>query len=876
MHERLFRLFLRLLPSEFRADYGREMEATFRAEASGASGAGRLRLWVATLADLFRTAPSEHWDILVRDLRFAGRTMAQSPLHTATAVLTLALGIGANVAMFAVIHAILLSPLPYRQADALVMVMERQQGRPSGNLGYLTFADVRERTRSLESMAAATQSFATLTGDGLDPERVSAMRVSALYFGMIGVSPAIGRAFSEAEDRPGEARRVAILSDGLWRRRFGADPSVIGRPISVGTQTHVVVGVMPPRFDDLVAARLYEGAEMWFPLGYDPAAAFACRTCRHLRVVGRLAAGQTPDTAARELTAVIAGLADEHPSDYHAPAIEVRTLTDFFLGPVRPVLLVLWAGVALLLLVACANVANLQLLRATERAHEVAVRVALGVTRARLGRQLMTEALLLAGLGGAGGLALAAAGLRVVRVLGPSQFPRLESASVEPAAVLVAFGITTVSGLVFGLVPLRSVGRGDTRGELAGAGRRTESTCAWHSRAVLVGGNVAMAAVLLVASGLLVRSTLALLAVEPGFDADRVLTMRVVLGGQRYSSGAPEAQIAAVASFYSRVLERVRALPGVESASAVSTLPLGGGRDQFGLHIAGRLHDNPEEAPAAARFVVQDDFFEVLKLPVVRGRVFDARDGQGATRVAVINRTAAETLFPGEDPIGHQLMLGPPNAPPRTIVGIVGDVRHDGLDLPTGYQVYVPHAQWAWAEPMLSLAVRTTGEPMPIAPAVRQAVREIDPMQPVTDVRDYASLTGASTVSRRFTAGLLAGFALTALVLTIVGLYGALGVVIRQRQREIGVRLALGAAQADIRRMVIAQGMKPVVVGLALGLLVAFTAAGLLRALLHGIEARDPLTFALAAAVLCAASLAACLVPAIRGARVNPVTALRS
>jgi putative ABC transport system permease protein len=876
MLERLFRLFLKLLPSEFRADYGREMEATFRAEESAVRGAGRLRLWAATLADIFRTAPAEHWDILVRDLRFAGRTMARRPLHGATAVVTLALGISVNVAMFAVIQTVLLAPLPYREADALVTVQEQQQGREPGNMGYLTFADLRDRVRTLSSMAAASQSFATLSGDGLDPERVSAMRVSASYFEMIGVSPALGRGFTEAEDRPGAARRVVILSDTLWRRRFGADPAVIGRPISVGTETNVVVGVMPRQFEDLVADRLYEGAELWFPLGYDPAAAFACRTCRHLRVLGRLAPGHTTESAAREMTAIMGGLALEHPAQYRAPSIAVRTLSEFFLGPVRPVLLVLWAGVAMLLLVACANVANLQLLNATERTHEVAVRLALGVTRARLGRQLMTEALLLAALGGAGGLALASVCLRVVSVIGPAQFPRLDSVAMDPAVVLAAFLITVVSGLAFGLVPLRKMGHRDAAGELSGAGRKTDSTSAWRSRALLVGGNVAMAAVLLVTSGLLVRSTLGLLAVEPGFDADRVLTMRVVLGGVRYSSGPPDAQIAAVTSFYGQVLERVRGLPGVESASAVSTLPLGGGRDEFGLHIAGRLHDNPEEAPDAARFVVQDDFFDVLKVPVVRGRVFDARDGVGATRVAVINRAAAEALFPEENPIGHQLMLGPPNAPPRTIVGIVGDVRHDGLDAEPGYQVYVPHAQWAWAEPMMSIVVRTSGAPLQMAGAVRQAVRDIDAAQPVTDVREYASLTGESTSTRRFAAGLLAGFALTALVLTVVGLYGALGVVIRQRQREIGIRLALGAATGDIRRMVVAQGMKPVAVGLSMGLLLAFTSAGVLRTLLYGVEARDPLTFALAAGVLCAASLAACLVPAFRGASVDPVTALRS
>ena len=324
MPSRLFRALLRLLPAEFRADYGREMEATFRAEAAEANGAGRLRLWTATISDLLRTAPAEHLDILARDVRLAGRAMRRHPVHTATALATLALGIGAFVAMFAIINAVLLSPLPYRDADGLVTVQERREGGEPGTLGYLTFADLRERTRALSEMAAATQSFATLTGDGQDPERVAAMRVSAAYFDMIGVAPVIGRAFTDAEDRPGDARRVAILSDALWRRRFGADPAILGRPIVVGTAAFVVVGVMPPGFTDLVAGRLYQGAQLWFPLGYDPAAPFACRTCRHLRVFGRLAPGQTADTAAVELTGHIADLARAHPSQYHSPSIAVR------------------------------------------------------------------------------------------------------------------------------------------------------------------------------------------------------------------------------------------------------------------------------------------------------------------------------------------------------------------------------------------------------------------------------------------------------------------------------------------------------------------------------------------------------------------------
>jgi putative ABC transport system permease protein len=875
MPGRLFRALLMLLPAEFRADYGREMEATFRAEAAAETRTGRMRLWAETIVDQARTAPAEHLDILIRDLRFAARTMLRHPVHTATALVTLMLGIGAAVAMFSVINAVLLSPLPYRDAGGLVIVQEQRESDEPGSLGYLTFADLRERARSMSVMAAVTQSFANLAGDGQEPERVGAMRVSASYFPMIGVSPALGRGFSEAEDRPGEARRVAILSDALWRRRFAADPSIIGRPIAAGITTYVVVGVMPPGFRDLVAGRLYEGAEMWFPLGYDPAAPYACRTCRHVRVFGRLARGETAETAARELSDHVAVLADAHPSEYDHPSIAVRRLSDFFLGPVRPVLLVLSFGVALLLLVACGNVANLQLLRTSERGQEVAVRAALGVTRIRLGRQLLTEALLLALMGGALGLAAAAACVRVVRAIGPAQLPRLENVAIDPPTAAMALACAIGCGVVFALVPLKHLRRRDAAAVLTGAGRRTDTADTWRLRALLVGGNVAMAAVLLVGAGLLVRSTIGLLAVEPGFRYDHILTMRVVLGGARYGSGPPEEQIRAVSTFYARALERARALPGVEAASAINMLPLGGGRDLYGLHIAGRPRANPEDAPNALRFVAHDGIFDALRIPILTGRVFDRRDAQGAPLVAVINRAAAQDLFPGEDPIGHQVMLGIPSAPARTIVGVVGDVRHEGLDEPPGYQVYVPHAQWAWAEPMMSLVVRTSGDPLQSAGAVRGLLRDLDAMQPVTSVQRYDSVVGVSTATRRFAASLLGGFAISALTLAVVGLYGALGVVVRQRQREIGIRLALGAAAGEIRRMVLKQGMRPAAGGLLLGLATALAAAGVLKTLLYGIEPRDPLTFAASTLVICVAALLACLLPAARAARVDPAAAIR-
>ena len=701
------------------------------------------------------------------------------------------------------------------------------------------------------------------------------MRVSSDYFDLLGVSPALGRAFDESEDRPGAARHVVILSDGLWRHRFRADPSAVGRLIAISGIEYRIVGVLPRGFEDLIAARLYGGAQVWYPLGYDPAAPFACRTCRHLRVFGRLRPGVDPAAAERELGRLFASFEGEHPTEYHAAGAQVSRLADGFLGPVRPVLLILWAGVAALLLVACGNVANLLLLGASERSQEIAVRAALGVTRGRLARQLLTEAAVLGLAGGLAGLAPAWAAVRLLRVAGPADIPRLADAALDGRAVAVALLLTLVCGLVFGLVPLRELLRRHSGTAALSAGRRTDSAATWRVRAVLVAANVAMAALLLVGSGLLVRSLRGLLAVSPGFDPAGVLTMQVWASGPAFRAGDNEQQIATGVRFYDQVLSRARALPGVTAAAAVTILPLGGGVDGCGFHIEGRPYANPEEAPDADRFVVTPGFFAALRIPLLRGRLPDERDRQGGPAVAVVNRTAAEELFPAEDPIGHRVSLGPPNASPRTIVGVVGDVRHRGLDLPVGPQVYVPQAQWAWAETDMTLVIRSSGDPLALASPVREIVREVDPAQPVTDVAGYEQIVAASTASRRFAAGLLTVFAATALVMALVGLYGVLGVLVGQRRRELAVRIALGARAKGIRRLVLAQGLRPVAAGLAVGLGLAAGSVGALRSLLFEVQAIDPATFAAAAAVLAGCAVGACLLPAWRAARIDPAGILR-
>jgi predicted permease len=498
------------------------------------------------------------------------------------------------------------------------------------------------------------------------------------------------------------------------------------------------------------------------------------------------------------------------------------------------------------------------------------------VTRGRLVRQLLTESALLAAGGGLAGLLVASVAIRFVRLAGPAQLPRLADAALDPRAALVAVALSAISALAFGLIPLREVMRQDVSRTMHGAGRRTESTTTWRVRAALVASNVTMAAVLLVGAALLLRSMLGLLRVEPGFDAARVLTVGVEVNGPRYSSDDNAQEIAAVSRFYTDVLERMRALPGVQAASATTMLPLSGEQDQFGLHIAARPLANPEEAPDTDRFAVEPGFFDVLRIPLLRGRLLDARDVQGAAAVCVINREIADALFPGQDPLGHELMLGPADAPKRTIVGVVGDIRHQGLDAPVSYQVYVPAAQWAWAQGSRTLVVRSSGDAAALAAPVREIVRAVDAAQPVTRVRMYEDVIAESTGTRRFACTLLVAFAATALALALVGLYGALAVLVRQRQREIGVRLALGAAASHIRRMVLGQGLRPVAVGLLLGLGVAAASAQVLASLLFGITPRDPGTFGAVTAVLAASAVAACLVPAWRASRIDPAVTLRT
>ena len=872
-HDRLFKTLIRLLPAEFRGDYEREMAATFRAERRSADGAASLtRVWLAAIADVFRTAPAEHFDILRRDLAYAVRMLARRPVLTCTAVLTLALGVGANTAIFSVVNGVLFAPFDYRDADELVLVDEQPAGAGPGMTGYLTYADLRNENLSFESTAALAFGLATLTGDGKDAERLASARVTWEYFRTVGLAPAIGRDFEQAEDRP-DGPRVAIISDSLWRRRYGADPNVVGRAITINQQTFTVSGVLPPDIEDLIVARKFPGAEIWTPLQYAEATRSACRVCRHIHVVARLKDGVTRSEAEADLTRIFQSLAMRFPTDYNRPRPVVTPLRDYVLGPVTTPLYLLWGAVALLLLIACTNIANLLLIRASERAEEIAVRRALGVSPARLLRQLLTEAVVLAMIGGAAGAAVAYWATALLTTNGPVEIPRLSQVALDARVLGYAIALSLATGILFGLAPARTLVAGPSSSGL-GSRRTTSGPGAWRYRASLIAGNVALCVLLLVGSGLLVRSFVRLLAVDAGFTPQQLLTFQVSLVGDRYQ------QNAAVIQFYDDLTARIRATPGVVAVSSSSMLPVTGELARMTVGIEGRPLENPAAAPTADTYSVRPDYFSTLGIPVLTGRVFESADGERAAPVAIISKTMAEELWPGEDPIGRRIRVpGAPIAPLRTIVGIVGDVKHYGLHMPATNQVYVPHAQPNFFPTrVMTMVVRTTAErdPLSLVSTVREHVRSIDPLQPVTGIQTFDGIVAQSMATRRFTLVLLACFAVTAVLLAIGGLYGALSYIVSQRSRDIGVRVALGASARAITGLVMRQGMTPAIVGLGAGLLASVVIGRVVESMLFGISSRDLMTYATVTTLIVAAALAACLFPARRAAAVDPAVTLRA
>ncbi len=862
---RWFRRLLRLLPADFQADYARDMERTFASQQRDARQRGGrvlVRLWYETIADLLRTAPREHASQLAQDVSYALRDLRRRPGPTAAAVATLAVGIGSVAAILSIVNGIDWRPLGYPDPDRLVFVQERFKGEISDTTGYQTFDDWRRRSRSFVDIAAMASMVTTLA-EGGEPEQVAVMRVTPGYFRVIGIEPALGRAFTEAENRWAN-RRFVVLSERLWKRRYRSDPRIVGRAISLGGRPYVVTGVMRDTGEDLIAEGVFEGAEVWVPLAYDATLPFSCRTCRHIRVAGRLKSDVTSAQAQADVDRITQQLAREHPSSYTGAGAEVARVADVVLGPIRPALYLLLGAVGVLLLIAGINVANLLLVRSVERGPEIATRRALGVATGRLVRQLFTESLVLAAIGAVCGVALAYAAVRGLSALAPTDLPRIDRVVLDGRVLGVTMVIACGMGLLFGLMPAWQLASADLTAFLRGA--RAQVAGGGRAGRVLVAGNVALALVLLGISALLGRSFVHLLRVDPGFDPSGVVTAEISLAGPTYAENEP------ALAFYRRVVTELSA-HGDETAFT-SQLPVGEQNDRAGFHVVGRVGENPEDAPMADRFAVTPGYFTTMRLPLLRGRDFNDRDVEKSPPVAIINRTAARQMFGDADPLGRHIMLGGADGPRREIVGVVGDVRHRGLGEPISLQAYIPVAQWS--DGPVRLVMRTREGVGSAASRIRQAVADVDRSQAVHNLRTFDMVLAATLAERRFLLWLIGAFAAAALLLAVIGVYGVVSYVVAQRRRDLGLRVALGAAGADIRRLVLGIGMTPVVIGLTIGLVLVTAATRPVEAMLFSVERFDLVSIGGAAGLLFASAFLACYLPARRAMRVDPISALRA
>ena len=799
-------------------------------------------------------------DTLLQDLRFAVRTLRKAPAFTAAAVLTLALGIGANSAIFSVVNAVLLRPLPYPDPDRLVVVWGTypEFGRTATSLP--DFRDWRASATSFAQMAARHGTIFNLTSAG-EPVQLSADRVTANFFPTLGVQPALGRGFLPEEEL-GSENRVVVLSHGLWQRQFGGDRGIVGTTIQLSGNPHTVIGVAPAGF------HFWRDVDLWAPAWVDNPN--ASRRSEYLTVFGRLRPGIPVEQARTEIAETLRRLAEEYPQTNAMLRSEVLTLHEQVVGDIRPALLVFTAAVGLVLLIACANVANLLLARATAREREMAVRSALGAGRGRLVRQLLTEAAVVAALGAAAGLLLATWMVEALRASGTEIVPRLTEVRVDTTVISFSLLLAVATGMLFGLAPSLRLTSGALHASLKEGARGASAGAAARLRGALVLAEAALAVVLLIGAGLLVRSFDKLNRVDPGFTPEGVLTYRLILPSAKYG------ELSQIPPVYDVLLERTRALPGVRAAAVSNTLPMeGAGYETFA--VEGRPGPEQTSSPEDVQpFVVSPDFFRALGIPLRSGRLIEARDVDGAPRVAVINQEFARRFIPDRDPIGRRITFGNPedtSAAWWTVVGVVANVAQEGLNARPYPQLYRPIAQVPRRAVFVS--IRTAGDPDALASGARQALRSVDPELPLSDLQTMGQRVAKNIATPRVSVAILSLFAAVALALAAVGIYGVQSYAVGQRTREIGIRMALGASEHDVRRLVVRQGMTPAVLGLAVGLVGALLVTRLMEGLLYGVTATDPLTFAAAALFLVAVAFLASYLPARRSTRVAPTEALR-
>lgn len=819
---------------------------------------------------------------LVHLVRHGARALGRAPGLTLAAVVSLALGIGANTAIFSVTSALLLRPLPYASPEGLVILWNRSPGLHITEDWFSTaqYFDVRTRHSGFDQLAIALGANANLTGDG-QPERVGTIRVSSNLLPMLGASAAHGRLLEPREDAPG-APPVAVLGHGLWTRRFGRDLSVINRVITINGLSHTVVGVLPSTFslprEVLPTLGVVEDGDIFLPLPLDEAAA-TVRTREDYNLIGRLKAGVTIASAQAEMDALTASLRREHP-DVYPPngglTFSVVPLLEQVVGDVRPILWTLAAAVACVLLIACANVANLLLARALDRRREMAVRVALGAGRGHIVRQLLTESLLLSLAGGAGGILLAYAGIRWIQALQPANVPRLGAIAIDGPVLAFTLVISVAAGVLFGLAPIVSGGIGQrVDAQALGHGARGSSGAGalWgrghHLRRALVAGELALAVLLVIGAALLVRSFARLQEVSPGFNPDRVLTMELTLTGQRYPTAVP------VRDTYRQLWERLDALPAVEMSGGVTALPFSNFFAWGPITIEGRIPPSGEVFINADMRTVGGRYFETMQIPLLRGRLFTEADTTDQPRVVIIDARLARDLFPDQDPIGRRLKFGDANStsPWETIVGIVGQVTQYALDADSRIALYRPITQSGARS--LFVVARTSTDPRGVMGAATQVVRDLDPALPIYRMMTMSDRVDDSLVRRRFSMMLISLFAGTALVLAVVGIGGVMSYVVTQGTRDLGIRLALGAAPRAILGLVLRQGLLVALAGIGLGVLGALAASRVIEGLLFGVPPADPMTFVTIPLALLLTAAVAVFIPARRASCIDPLTALR-
>lgn len=794
-----------------------------------------------------------------QDLRYGMRSLLRKPGFTLTAVIALALGIGANSAIFSVINGVLLRSLAYRDADSIVMVWEKnfQRGRSQNSVSPANFLDWKKQSVSFEQFAASWDTRVNLTSSG-EPEEIQVQRVSADFFSVLGVPPRLGRSFAREEDVLG-GTLVVVLSDELWQSRFGGNPAIVGQSITASGRTFTVVGVMPPGFHFLNTQ-----VKAWIPLALDPANDWR-KQGRYLRSVARLKSGVTIQQAQAELDGIAKRLEQDYPDYNKGWGANLVPMHEQIVGDIRPVLLVLLAAVAFVLLIACANVANLLLSRAASRQKELALRAALGAGRTRLIRQMLTESVLLAVMGGALGVILAYWGIRLLLALAPDNVPRLNEITIDPRVLGFTLAISLLTGLIFGLVPALQSSRPDLSDALK-EGARGSSGGSRVVRNLFVVSEMALALVLLVGAGLMLRSFFQLHQVKTGFDTDHVLTMRVQLPMAKYREPQQRAE------FFKRAQERLAALPGVKAVGAISYLPLTGLASSTVFNLATQPDLPPSESPATEVRAITPGYFAAMGIPLLKGRSFDERDGADS-RVLVINETLAHKYFPGQNPIGQRLIVNWEPKVADEIVGVVGDVKETALAEEANPAIYWPHPREAYQ--FMNFVLRAAIDPAPLSAAVTKEIHALDPDQPVADIRTLDQVVAKSISRPRFNALLLAIFAGVALVLASVGIYGVMNYSATQRTQEIGIRMALGAKPADILRLVVGHGMKLTLAGIVIGVIASLALTRVMANLLFGITATDLPTFVAVSAVLTTVALVANYIPARRATRLNPIIALR-